>query len=55
MLELAKGKVVKWMNALVIGLSVLACLVCVLLFFATGESAMVDMHPELIDKIEFWR
>ena len=55
MLELAKGKVVKWMNALVIGLSVLACLVCVLLFFATGESAMADMHPELIDKIEFWR
>lgn len=55
LLELAKGKGVKWMNALVIGLSVLACLVCVLLFFATGESAMADMHPELIDKIEFWR
>ena len=54
-MEFVKGKAMKYINGLVIVLSVLACLVCVLLFFTTGESAMADMHPELIDKIEFWR
>lgn len=50
-----KEKGVKLFSGLVIVLSVLTCLVCVLLFFTTGESAMADMHPELIDKMEFWK
>lgn len=54
-----KGKYIKLFNGLMIVMSVLTCLVCVLLFFTTGESAMADVHPELIDKIEevlhFWR
>ena len=55
LLQFVKEKGAKWINTIVIVLSVLACLVCVMLFFTTGESSMTDMHPELIDKIEFWR
>jgi len=55
LLELVKGKATKYINGLVIVLSVLACLVCVLVFFANGESAIADVYPELIDKIEFWK
>lgn len=54
-----KGKYIKLFNGLMIVMSILTCLTCVLLFFTTGESAMADVHPELIDKIEealyFWR
>lgn len=49
---LLNEKYYKLCSAVVMILSVVSFLVCVLLFFATGESAMADVHPELIDKIE---
>ena len=56
---LVNEKYHKSCGAVVIILSVASCLVCVLLFFTTGESAMADVQPELIDKIErtlyFWK